>query len=270
MPTPIAARSRQGSAPDAPAAARGMRVIPARTPPTALLLLALLAVAVPSSRAQTPPTVPVSDEEIVRGDPSRPWVSLVVNAGAGDAPGLAILDTLRDKGVRTTFFIMGWWAEKNPELVRRIAAAGHEIASHGHEVFDLTSVSDAEVVGDLERADAVISGITGRTAKPLWGASAGYRDARVRRLAASIGYRPIFWTLDGGDWRVDSTAAGVKARVLNNAANGSIIVMHFESPRTADTIAAVWPEIIDGLRAGGFRLVTITELVTGQFENEAD
>ena len=222
------------------------------------------------ARPTTPPptpgaaAVPVAAEEVARGDPTRPWVSLVFNAGAGYEPAPSILDTLRAKGVRTTFFLMGWWAEKEPALVRRIAAEGHEVASHGYKVFDLTAVSDAEVVADLSRAEAAISALTGRTTKPLWSPSAGYRDARVRRLAASLGYRPIYWTVDSGDWREDATAEAVRRRVLDGAANGAIIVMHFESPRTADTVAPALPGIVDGLRAKGYRLVTVTELLTGQ------
>jgi peptidoglycan/xylan/chitin deacetylase (PgdA/CDA1 family) len=210
------------------------------------------------------PTVPVSAEEVVRGDPARPWISVIFNAGAGHPPAPAILDALKARGIRTTFFLMGWWAERNPELVRRIAADGHEVASHGHRVFDLTTVSDAEVVADLERADAAIRAITGRSTRPLWSASASARDARVNRLAASIGYRPIFWTVESGDWRTDSTADGVSRRVLAGAQNGAIVVMHLESPRTADTIAPALPSILDALQARGYRLVTITELVTGR------
>jgi hypothetical protein len=210
------------------------------------------------------PVVPVSAEEVVRGDPSRPWISVIFNAGAGHTPAPAILDALKARGIRTTFFLMGWWAEKNPDLVRRIAADGHEVASHGYEVFDLTQVSDAAVVADLERADAAIKAITGRSTKPLWSASASARDARVNGLAASVGYRPIFWSVESGDWRFDSTAAGVTGRVLGGAQNGAIVVMHLESPRTADTIAPAIPAILDGLRARGFELVTVSELVTGR------
>src|SRR5687768_560099 len=68
-----------------------------------------------SSPAYSAP-VPVSPDEVVRGDPERPWVSLVVNAGAGYGPAGEMLDTLAAKGLRTTFFLMGWWAERNPEL----------------------------------------------------------------------------------------------------------------------------------------------------------
>src|SRR5207248_2302426 len=112
--------------------------------------------------------VVVSDEAVVRGPADRPLVSLVINAGAGYPPADELLDVLASRGVHTTFFIMGWWAERNPELVRRIQVAGHEIASHGHSVFDLTQVSDAAVIDDLEGADAVISGITAQSTRPLW------------------------------------------------------------------------------------------------------
>jgi peptidoglycan/xylan/chitin deacetylase (PgdA/CDA1 family) len=58
--------------------------------------------------------------------------------------------------------------------------------------------------------------------------------------------------------------------VLRNATNGAIVVLHFDSPRTADSIAAVLPEMIDGLRAQGFRLVTVTELITGELSRNAE
>ncbi|HLI28148.1 MAG TPA: polysaccharide deacetylase family protein [Chloroflexota bacterium] len=234
------------------------------TVPGLLLELLLLLVGAAPAIAQTPaPSVPVSPEEVVRGDPAVPRLSLVINVGAGYTPATDMLDTLRERGVRTTFFVLGWWAERHPELLARIAADGHEIASHGHSVFDLTRVSDAEVIADLERADAAISAVTGRTTRPLWSPSAGARDERVRQLAASLGYRPIYWTVDSGDWRADATADGVRRRVLEGASNGAIIVLHFDSPTTVATTAAVLGDLIDALRARGFELVPITELLTG-------
>ena len=116
----------------------------------------------PSAPTDPPPgqppaaarTVEVSPEEVVRGDPNRPNVSLVVNVGAGYEPAVSMIEILREKNLRTTFFVLGWWADKQPDILRRIADDGHEVASHGHSVFDLTSVSDAEVRNDLEQADA--------------------------------------------------------------------------------------------------------------------
>lgn len=103
------------------------------------------------------PAVPVSEDEVLRGNPERPCVALVFN-------------------------VLGWWADRQPELLRRIANEGHEIAQHGHSVFDLTKVSDSAVRADLEAADASISAVTGRTTKPLWSPSAGYQLVTVTEL----------------------------------------------------------------------------------------
>jgi peptidoglycan/xylan/chitin deacetylase (PgdA/CDA1 family) len=207
-------------------------------------------------------SVPVSDGEVTRGDPALANIALVFNVGAGYEPATAILETLADRQLRATFFVMGWWAERHPDVLRQIADGGHEIASHGHSIFDLTRASDDQVRGDLERADAAIGAVTGRTTRPLWSPSAGYRDARVRAIAASLGYRPILWTVDSGDWTTEATPESVYSHILNGAANGAIIVLHFDSPTSADSTAQVLPAAIDALRGAGYRLVTVTELLT--------
>jgi len=208
-----------------------------------------------------PRRVAVSEDEIFRGPADRPYVSLAINAGAGRGNAEAILDVLASRGVRTTFFMLGYWAEQNPDVVRRIQAGGHEIASHGHAVFDLTAVSDADVIADLERADAAISAITGQTTRPLWSPSAGYRDARVCAIAARLGYRPILWSHDAGDWPVDATAAGVLQRAKAGAEPGAIVVFHFDSTQSRNVTAVVLGEVIDYMRASGLEPVTISELV---------
>jgi peptidoglycan/xylan/chitin deacetylase (PgdA/CDA1 family) len=207
-------------------------------------------------------TVEVTPDEVVRGDPNRPNISLVINVGAGSEPAVSMLDTLREKNLRTSFFVLGWWAERQQDILRRIADDGHEVASHGHSVFDLTSVSDAAVREDLERADAAISAVTGKTTRPLWSASAGYRDARVHGIAASMGYRPIYLTVDSLDWTPDATADSVYNRVMERAVNGAIIVLHFDSPTTVRSTALALPRIIDDLRAAGYTLMTVTDLLT--------
>jgi peptidoglycan/xylan/chitin deacetylase (PgdA/CDA1 family) len=229
--------------------------------PHVILLLVGFLLAAGVARADQP-TVAVSDQEVLHGDPSLPNIALVFNVGAGFEPGMAILDTLAEQRQRATFFVMGWWAERHPQVLRQIADGGHEIASHGHSIFDLTQASDAQVRADLESADAAISAVTGRTTRPLWSPSAGYRNAQVRAIAASLGYRPILWTLDSADWTQEATPESVYSHVMNGAANGAIVVLHFDSPTTRDSTAQVLPAMIDNLRRDGYRLVTITELLT--------
>jgi peptidoglycan/xylan/chitin deacetylase (PgdA/CDA1 family) len=230
---------------------------------TVALIGALVPLFLPRDSAMAQATVPVIPDEIVQGDTSKPNITLAVNVGAGHEPALSMLDTLAEKNVRTTFFVMGWWAERNRDILKRIADGGHEIASHGHSVFDLTSVSDDAVRDDLLRADAVISDVTGRTTRPLWSASAGYRNLRVRSIAASLGYRPIYLTLDSLDWTYEATSDSVYTRVMQRTENGSIVVLHFDSPTTTQSTAMALPALIDDLRGAGYKLVTVSELVAG-------
>jgi peptidoglycan/xylan/chitin deacetylase (PgdA/CDA1 family) len=228
---------------------------------SSLLLLGLALVLSGVARADQP-TVPVSEDEVLHGDPDVANMALVFNVGAGFEPATGILDTLAERKQRATFFVMGWWAERHPELLRQIADGGHEIASHGHSILDLTQATDPQVRADLDAAEAAISQVTGRTTRPLWSPSAGYRNARVRAIAASLGYRPILWTIDSADWTLEATPESVYSHVVNGASNGAIVVLHFDSPTTRDTTAEVLPAVIDTLRAAGYRLVTITELLT--------
>ncbi len=219
----------------------------------ALALLALPAAAQPAPAADTP--------ELTQGDPSQPNIALAFNVGAGYPPALSILDTLADKQVRATFFVMGWWADAHPDVLRRIADGGHEIASHGGHIADLTQASDAAVRADLEGADASISRVTGRTTRPLWSPSAGARDARVRGIAADLGYRTILWTADTGDWSPEASVESVYSHLVDGATNGAIVVLHFDSATSADTTAEILPRAIDDLRAAGYQLVTVGELL---------
>ena len=228
-----------------------------------LVLLLILGLFLFSAVVQADqPTVPVSAEEVTHGDPSVANMALIFNVGAGFEPATDILGTLAERKQRATFFVMGWWVERHPDVLRQIADGGHEIASHGHSIFDLTQASDAQVRADLESAETAISAVTGRSTRPLWSPSAGYRDGRVRGIAASLGYRPILWTVDSADWTLEATPESVYSHVMNGASNGAIVVLHFDSPTTRDTTAQVLPAVIDNLRSAGYRLVTITELLT--------
>jgi peptidoglycan/xylan/chitin deacetylase (PgdA/CDA1 family) len=224
------------------------------------LTLLVLLLTPPGAGAQS--SVPVSADEVTRGDPAQPAMALVFNVGAGYEPATDILDVLDDKHLKATFFVMGWWAERHPDVLQQIAQSGHEIASHGHSIFDLTQASDAQVRDDLANADAAISSVTGRSTRPLWSPSAGYRDARVRSIAAELGYRPILWTVDSGDWTTEATAESVFSHIVNGAENGAIVVLHFDSPHSESSTAQVLAAAIDTLRQEGYRLMTITELLT--------
>lgn len=225
---------------------------------------AVVATAAPVTATSPAPVrlPPVSDAPITQGDPEIPEVALVFNVGAGSAPALPVLDALKAAGSPATFMVMGWLARDHPDVVRAIAADGFEIGSHGDQVSDLTKVSDAQIAADLQAADAVIAPLIGHSTRPLWSPSAGYQDARVRRVAAGLGYDTLLWSIDSGDWRTDATQPAVENAVIPSLRNGSIVVLHLDSPRSAAATLAALPDILAALRDRGLTPVTLTALLS--------
>lgn len=195
--------------------------------------------------------------EVTRGDPSFGMVALTFDAGSVDGPAATILDTLRDHNVKVTFFLTGQWVESYPELAQRVATDGHELANHTYYHPDLTRLSDQQIAWELEYTNAVIEARLGRTSRPWFRPPFGARDQRVLDLAAQLGFRSVYWTLDSGDWRTGATPAAVLRRVLSNVEAGDIVVHHVAS----DATAQVLPVILDTLAERGLRVVTVSELL---------
>lgn len=199
------------------------------------------------------PTVP---PELVRGDPARPEVALTFDAGASSEPTPAILDALKSAGVTATMFLTGEWIRQNQALVRRIVAEGHQVANHTFNHPDLRNLKDSDIVAQLQGTAQLFNQVTGSQMAPYFRPPFGGRDARVLRAAWSAGYRSVYWTLDSGDWRENATADAVRWRVLGQIQNGHIVVMHLGSRATAQAL----PEILRGLKAAGYRMVTVSVL----------
>lgn len=195
--------------------------------------------------------------EVSRGDPGSGMVALTFDAGSVDGPAATILDTLHDRGLKVTCFLTGQWVESYPELARRLAADGHELANHTYYHPDLTQLSDQQIRWELEYTNAVIEARLGRTSRPWFRPPFGARDQRVLAVAEELGYRSVYWTLDSGDWRTGVTPGAVLRRVLSNVEAGDIVVHHLASDATAQAL----PEILDALAARGLRVVTVSELL---------
>jgi peptidoglycan/xylan/chitin deacetylase (PgdA/CDA1 family) len=225
-------------------------------------VLRFLGLKPPEAVAHGPRRVPAGQDEVLGGDPTRHDVALAIDVGAGYEPATSVLDTLRDKHVQATFFVMGAWAEAHSNLLTRIAGEGHEIGSHGYRLADPVAASDEEVRSDLETGDTAIAHLTGRSTRPLWNPAGGSSDDRVRAIAASLGYRTIVGSVDSGDWQSSATADQVYQRVLSGVTNGSIIILHLDGATATTSTAAALPRLIDRLQANGYHLETVTDLLT--------
>ncbi len=170
-----------------------------------------------------------------------------------------ILDILKQKNVKATFFVIGNQVRKYPDMLRRINAEGHVIGDHTFDHVDLTKLDARQVDQEIETCASIIQeniGKTPRLVRPPF----GFHNAAVDTVVYSKGRIIVLWSLDTEDW-TGSDAATVKARVLPKMQNGFIVLQHDgDNPKLGGSLQAL-PEIIDGLKAQGYTFVTIPELL---------
>ncbi|TXJ03913.1 MAG: hypothetical protein E6Q27_09295 [Aeromicrobium sp.] len=166
-----------------------------------------------------------------------------------------LLDTLKKKHARVTFFALGQQIEMFPKVAARTVAEGHEYGIHTWSHKQLTALSPPQVRKELSRAVLEAERITGirpTLYRPPYGAS----NERIRKEAKALGLAEILWSIDTLDWKDRNTDLIVQ-RVLDQTRRNSIVLMHDIHPTTV----AATPRIIDGLQDRGFTLVTVTELL---------
>ena len=249
---------------------------------------------VPVRAAELPPPVFSSGAgvaDLTRGPIDRPEVLASFDAGSSDRGAIEILDALSARGIHTTIFLTGEFIRRYPEIVRRIAADGHEVGNHTDTHPHLTTyaangkqttrlgVDRAFLAGELTRTARLYRETTGRTMAPLWRAPFGEHNPEIRRWAAELGYWHVGWTggrggLDGLDWVTDQrsrsyqTAERLLERLVRHAENGGIVLLHLGSDRD-EPVASQIAILFDGLKARGFRFARASEFLERQGYNEA-
>jgi peptidoglycan-N-acetylglucosamine deacetylase len=182
-------------------------------------------------------------------------VALTFDDGPNPDATPAILDALRARGVKATFFILGRHAERWPDLVKRVADEGHAIGNHGYFHRKLHFKSPAYVRDDLTRGTTMIERAAG--VKPaLFRAPHGFRSPWVTAIANSLGQRTVGWSL--GVW--DSDRPGVDAivrRTIDGARPGSILLLHdgdgYDPRGDRMQTAQAVPLIVDRLLDDGYQ-----------------
>lgn len=163
-----------------------------------------------------------------------------------------LLDGLKERGVKVTFFTLGQCAQRYPDVVRRAYEEGHQIATHTWDHLDLTERTDEQIKQELERCFDLLDEICGREGEYLVRPPYGYTDSRVR---AAVDAPLVCWSVDPMDWdALDSQV--VCQRIVEDAFDGAIILCH---DIHSTTIPAAL-EAIDILLEEGYEFVTVSEL----------
>jgi peptidoglycan/xylan/chitin deacetylase (PgdA/CDA1 family) len=210
---------------------------------------------------------------VLRGRSDRKLVALTFDDGPGTST-TRVLDILAASGVKATFFVCGQHAEEFPEVLRRIAAEGHTIGNHGYSHEYLYFKSATEIAAQIDRTQKIISDSTG---KVPWAFRSPYgsRWFPLPRLLRERDMRLVHWSVTAYDWLLPAEA--IVRAATRNLQNGDIILLHdgeapaggylnrFSSAKTPpvprDEFIAALPEIILRIRASGFELATLDQLL---------
>ncbi|MBF0514982.1 MAG: glycosyltransferase, partial [Desulfovibrionaceae bacterium] len=179
----------------------------------------------------------------------------------------AILDELKKAGARATFFVIGAQAEKYPELLRRIYAEGHDIGNHTYTHPNIAEISLTQLRLEVAATERLLETLIDRQShlfrSPYGEDSEPETQDQVRPIEelAKLGYVTVGMGIDPEDWKRPGTQAIIDSTLEQaKTGQGNVVLLHDSGGDRSQTVAAM-PGLIDRLRAGGFELVTVSQLM---------
>lgn len=167
-----------------------------------------------------------------------------------------LLEGLKVRGVKATFFLTGVCIEGNEEVVAELQNDGHLIAVHCMQHTDLTEMPVEKAVEHLRYTGEQIMEITGKQPEYIRPPYGKWSEKLGEAVRQDLGMVPVFWDVDSRDWDLQHVGKIVK-KVEADVENGDIILFHDEFETSVD--AAL--QIIDNLMAKGYTFVTVNELM---------
>jgi peptidoglycan-N-acetylglucosamine deacetylase len=208
---------------------------------------------------------------LVRGRGKEKRVALTFDDGPSEPYSPLVLDTLKEYGVQATFFIVGEKAEARKDLVCRIQREGHLIGSHTydhppHMAFE-GIFGRKRVMREIERGAAALEGITGRRPN-LFRPPQGFKNHLISEACAEKGITLVGYTDRLPYYANGHSPSALAEKVLRHTGSGSIINFH-DGWRTGkewacEQMVRTLAKIIEGLRAQGYRFVTVQEMIDNQ------
>lgn len=189
---------------------------------------------------------------LVQDSMEHPVVALTFDDGPSSRYTPELLDGLKERRVKASFFLVGKNIEENSDLIRRMEAEGHLIGNHTYNHVQLDKISDASAREEILKTNNAIYEVTGRYPqymRPPYGAWKKNMEICVEML-------PVFWTIDTLDWKTQNVQAVCQV-VEKEIEDGAIILMHDEYETTVN--AAL--KIVDEYQEKGYEFVTVDRLI---------
>ena len=183
---------------------------------------------------------------------------LTFDAGYENGYTAGILDVLKEWEVSATFFLVGDYLERNPDLVRRMTAEGHIVGNHTLSHPDMTGLDEATFEGELRGMEQLYEEVTGQTLPKYYRPPQGLYSEKNLELARKLGYKTVFWSLAYADWDNANQPNPDEAveKLTLRLHDGAVILLH----ATSKTNAEILDRLITQWQSMGYRFAPLTEL----------
>lgn len=187
-------------------------------------------------------------------------MSFTMDCGSGSDNLPYILDVLDEYNLKITFFVTGQFAKNNPDLVKEMAARGHEIGNHSWSHPSFYDLTGEEMLSQLDRTSDLVEELTGQR-PTLFRPPEGNCNGKIRAIVNAAGYEVIRWTHESYDARKEASEKNSFKYSTKDITGGSIVLTHID----ADCTVAVLKDIFTWYRDNGFEVVKVSELLhTGE------
>lgn len=162
-----------------------------------------------------------------------------------------LLDTLKKLNIKATFFVLGEKAKKYPEIIKRMVAEGHTLASHSYDHPELPKLTPEKLREQMENTEKILQDITGKrpyVMRPPYGALNG----DVKKYLKERQYGIMLWNIDTLDWKLKNIDKIVTHTLEEFPKDGGIILLH-DIHKTS--IESVEP-LVEALKAKGYEFVS--------------
>jgi probable sporulation protein (polysaccharide deacetylase family) len=194
-------------------------------------------------------------QPIYKGNPRKPMVSIMINVAWKEENIPGMLQTLKEEKVKATFFFLGTWLQAHPDIAKKIAADGHELANHAYwHKTPLNQLSDAAVKKEMEDTQKLLAELG--VENKLFSPPSGDYNMNTVRVAHELGLRTILWSLDTIDWK-EPPSESIVRKVAARMEPGSLILMH----PTVSASGAL-QGIIQEAKRKGLAIGTVSETIS--------
>lgn len=166
-------------------------------------------------------------------------IYITFDAGFENGNTPKILDALKAHNVKATFFLVGNYMEKEPELVRRMKEEGHTVGNHTYSHPDMSKIADVEsFTAELQKNETLYKEITGEEMPKLYRPPQGKFSEENLAMAKELGYTTVFWSLAYVDWYTDNQPTPEQAfsKLIPRIHDGAVVLLHSTSSTNAEIL----------------------------------